>query len=125
MKSIKSQKTGGRERRHRRIRAKVAGTALRPRLSIFRSNKHIYAQIIDDEQGKTLASASNADTVASGKAKGKTKGKIEASRLVGGEIAKRAKEKKITKVVFDRSGYLYAGRVKQVAEGAREGGLDF
>jgi large subunit ribosomal protein L18 len=119
MKSIKSNKLVGRERRHRRIRAKVSGTALRPRLSIFRSNKHIYAQIIDDNIGKTIVSASDAET------KTKTKGKLEISKLVGEEVAKRAKEKKISKVVFDRSGYLYAGRVKQVAEGARAAGLDF
>lgn len=119
MKSIKSNKLVGRERRHRRIRAKVSGTALRPRLSIFRSNKHIYAQIIDDNLGKTIVSASDAET------KTKAKGKLEISKLVGEEVAKRAKEKKISKVVFDRSGYLYAGRVKQIAEGARAAGLDF
>lgn len=126
MKSIKSksQKTGGRERRHARIRAKVSGTAERPRLSIFRSNKFIYAQIIDDEKGVTLVSASDAP-MKSVKTKIKSKGKLEASKMVGEEIAKRAKEKKISKVVFDRSGYLYAGRVKQIAEGARSGGLDF
>lgn len=119
MKSTKSNKLTGRERRHSRIRAKVSGSAERPRLSIFRSNKHIYAQIIDDSLGKTIVSASDTDT------KIKTKGKLETSKVVGEEIAKRAKEKKISKVVFDRSGYLYAGRVKQIAEGARAGGLDF
>lgn len=119
MKSIKSHTTGGRERRHRRIRAKVIGTETRPRLSIFRSNKYIYAQIINDETGRTLVSASDRET------KAKSKGKLETSKVVGEEVAKRAKEKKISKVVFDRSGYLYAGRVKQVAEGARAGGLDF
>lgn len=109
-----------RERRHRRIRAKVSGTETRPRLSIFRSNKHIYAQIINDERGETIVSSSDADmkTV-------KGKGKLEVSKAVGEEIAKRAKDKKISKVVFDRSGYLYTGRVKQIAEGARAGGLDF
>lgn len=120
MKSIKSNKLTGRERRHRRIRAKVSGTASRPRLSIFRSNKHIYAQIIDDEQGKTLISASDAEMKSV-----KGKGKLETSKVVGEEVAKRAKDKKISKVVFDRSGYLYTGRVKQVAEGARAAGLDF
>ena len=119
MKSIKSNKLTGRERRHRRIRAKVAGTALRPRLSIFRSNKYVYAQIIDDERGVTLVSASDLGV------KSKSKGKLEASKMIGEEIAKQAKDKKISKVVFDRSGYLYTGRVKQVAEGARAGGLDF
>ncbi len=120
MKSIKSQNISGRERRHRRIRAKVSGTATRPRLSIFRSNKHIYAQIIDDNVGKTLVSASDAEMKSV-----KSKGKLEISKTVGEEIAKLALEKKIAKVVFDRSGYLYAGRVKQIAEGARAGGLDF
>lgn len=120
MKSVKNSKVSGRERRHRRIRAKVSGTADRPRLSIFRSNKHIYLQVIDDEKGATLVSASDADIKLA-----KVKGKLEASKALGEEIAKRAKEKKISKVVFDRGGYLYAGRVKQVAEGARAGGLDF
>jgi large subunit ribosomal protein L18 len=120
MKSIKSKNLQGRERRHRRIRAKVAGTDERPRLSIFRSNKHIYAQIINDEIGKTLVSASDSESKST-----KGKGKLDVSKLVGEEIAKKAKEKKISKVVFDRSGYLYTGRVKQVAEGARAGGLDF
>jgi large subunit ribosomal protein L18 len=116
MKAIKSQK---RDRRHARVRAKVLGTVERPRLSIFRSNKFIYAQIIDDEAGKTLVSASDMEL------KGKKKGKIESSKTVGMELAKKAKAGNITKVVFDRGGYLYAGRVKAVAEGAREGGLDF
>ena len=116
MKAIKTQK---RDRRHARVRAKVLGTIERPRLSIFRSNKFIYAQIIDDEAGKTLVSASDMEM------KGKKKGKIESSKTIGAELAKKAKEKNITKVVFDRGGYLYAGRVKAVAEGAREGGLDF
>lgn len=120
MKSIKSNTLTGRERRHRRIRAKVSGTAVRPRLSIFRSNKYVYAQIIDDEKGVTLVSASDLGTKSV-----KAKGKLEASKMIGEEIAKRAKDKKISKVVFDRSGYLYAGRVKQIAEGARRGGLDF
>ncbi len=115
MKAIKTQK---RERRHRRIRARVLGTAERPRLSIFRSNKFVYAQIINDETGTTLVSATDS------KAK-KGKGKIESSKNIGVEIAKKAKESKISKVVFDRGGYLYTGRVKAIADGAREGGLDF
>ena len=118
MKAIKSQK---RERRHARVRAKVLGTLDRPRLSIFRSNKFIYAQIIDDETGKTLVSSSDMEI----KKGAKKKGKIEGSKTVGAELAKKAKEQNITKVVFDRGGYLYAGRVKAIAEGAREGGLDF
>lgn len=119
MKAIKSQK---RERRHRRIRARVLGTIERPRLSIFRSNKFVYAQIINDITGKTLVSANDTELK-----KGQTKvsGKIEGSKAVGLELAKKAKEQKITKVVFDRGGYLYTGRVKAIADGAREGGLDF
>ncbi|MBI2120436.1 MAG: 50S ribosomal protein L18 [Parcubacteria group bacterium] len=125
MKSVKNQKLAGRERRHRRIRAKVLGTAERPRLSIFRSNKHIYLQVIDDEKGITLVSASDAGMKASKDTSKKAKGKLEASKAIGEEVAKRARDKKISKVVFDRGGYLYAGRVKQAAEGARAGGLDF
>lgn len=127
MKAIKSQQ---RERRHARVRAKVLGTTERPRLSIFRSNKFIYAQIIDDEAGKTLVSASDMELKGSPSAKDsegakKKKGKIESSNTVGTELAKKAKEKNITKVVFDRGGYIYTGRVKAVADGARAGGLDF
>lgn len=121
MKAIKSQK---RERRHRRIRAKVLGTASRPRLSIFRSNKFIYTQIINDETGKTLVSATDA-VAKKMKTKKTVKGKIEAAKMAGAELAAKAKEQNITKVVFDRGGYLYTGRVKAVADGAREGGLDF
>jgi large subunit ribosomal protein L18 len=117
MKAIKSQK---RERRHNRIRAKVLGTTERPRFSVFRSNKYIYAQIINDEEGKTLVSASDRTIK-----KGKNSGKVSGAKSVGTEISKLAKEKNITKVVFDRGGYLYAGRVKAVSEGAREGGLSF
>lgn len=117
MKAIKTQK---RDRRHARIRAKVLGTVERPRLSVFRSNKFIYAQIINDETGKTLASASDSSTK-----KVKEGGKVGAALIVGAEIAKKAKELNITKVVFDRGGYLYTGRVKAVSDGAREGGLSF
>lgn len=120
MKSVKSHKEKGRERRHRRIRAKILGTAARPRLSIFRSNKHLYVQIIDDEKGKTLVSSSDLRIKTTGK-----KSKLEISKMIGEEIAKTARTKKISKIVFDRSGYLYTGKVKQVAEGARHGGLDF
>jgi len=119
MKAIKSQQ---RNRRHARIRAKVLGTTERPRLSIFRSNKFIYAQIINDETGKTLVASTDAEMK---KGKGKTGGKLESSKTAGIELAKKAKEANITKVVFDRGGYLYTGRVKAVAEGAREGGLNF
>jgi large subunit ribosomal protein L18 len=124
MKAIKSQK---RERRHSRIRAKVLGTAERPRLSVFRSHKFIYTQLINDETGRTLAAVSDAPMKGEKgkKAKAAGKGKIDGSKAVGAELAKKAKEQNISKVVFDRGGYLYTGRVKAVAEGAREGGLDF
>ncbi len=110
-------------RRHKRIRKKVFGTPERPRLCVFRSNKHIYAQIIDDTIGHTLVSASTLDPELREKLQ-KTWNK-EAAREVGRLIAKRALEKGIKKVVFDRGGYKYHGRVKELAEGAREGGLEF
>ena len=103
--------------RHRRIRAKVSGTPEMPRLSVFRSNKNIYAQVIDDTKGITIVGLS------SEKAKGK--GLMERSSNVGKEIAKIAMEKGIEKVVFDRGGFLYTGKIKAVADGAREGGLKF
>ena len=103
----------------RGIRTKISGTSERPRLSVFRSNKNIYAQIIDDLSGRTLVS------VSSGKVEGQVEGKVAASVEVGKAIAKLALEKGITNVVFDRSGYLYHGRVKSLADGAREAGLKF
>lgn len=106
-----------RARRHGRVRTQIVGTAARPRLSVFRSNKSIYAQLIDDEHGVTLASASDA--------KAKKDTKTKRAKDVGVALAKLAKAKKITEVVFDRGGFLYAGRVKALAEGAREGGLTF
>lgn len=106
--------------RHKRVRGKISGTAEMPRLSIYRSTNHIYAQIIDDVKGVTLCSASSLDKDI--KAKG---GNKEGAKLVGQMIAKVALEKGIETVVFDRGGYLYHGRVKEVAEGAREGGLKF
>ena len=109
-----------RVRRHIRLRKKIQGTAERPRLSVFRSLHHIYAQIIDDVAGVTLVAASSAE-----KDFGAPGGNKEAARKVGQLIAKRAAEKGITEVVFDRGGYLYHGRVKELAEGAREGGLKF
>ncbi|MCI8442265.1 MAG: 50S ribosomal protein L18 [Provencibacterium sp.] len=109
-----------RQHRHVRVRGKVSGTAERPRLNVFRSDKHIYAQLIDDKAGVTLCSASSMDKGFEG-----TGGNKEASRKVGEAIARRAAEKGISEVVFDRSGYLYHGRVKELAEGAREGGLKF
>jgi large subunit ribosomal protein L18 len=108
-----------RERRHRRIRGKVVGTAERPRLAVFRSNKGIFAQLIDDESGKTLAGAS---WLGLGKFKGS---KTEQAAEVGKAVAAAAKKAGIEDVVFDRGGYLYHGRVRALAEGAREGGLKF
>ncbi len=117
MKTIKNLKTEHRTRRRGRIRAKVSGTSSVPRLSVFRSNKYIYAQLIDDKKSVTLAAVSDE------KIKGKNK--VERAKEVGGSLAKVAKEKKIDKVVFDRGGFLYAGRVKALAESARESGLTF
>ncbi|MCM1505565.1 MAG: 50S ribosomal protein L18 [Ruminococcus flavefaciens] len=107
-------------KRHRRVRAKISGTPERPRLNVFRSSKHIYAQIIDDVNGVTLAAASSMDKGFEGNG-----GNIEAARKVGEMIAKNAADKGITEVVFDRGGYLYHGRVKELADGARENGLKF
>ena len=107
-------------RRHSRVRGKISGTAECPRLDVFRSNSNIYAQLIDDVKGVTLAAASSVE-----KDFGETKGNKEEARKVGQLIAKRALEKNITEVVFDRGGYVYHGRVKELAEGAREGGLKF
>lgn len=106
--------------RKRRIRAKVWGTNVRPRLSVFRSSRHIYAQIIDDSKGVTIVSYSDLAIP-----KEKKVGKTEAARIVGKALAGLAKERKIDKVVFDRGGNKFHGRVKSVADGAREGGLNF
>jgi large subunit ribosomal protein L18 len=109
-----------RNRVHRRIRRKLRGTAERPRLAVFRSVAHIYAQVIDDSQGKTLASASSVDKGA--RIKG---GNLAAAKAIGALVAERAKEKGIKAVVFDRGGYLYHGRVKALADAARAAGLEF
>ena len=101
-----------------RIRKKIKGTLQTPRLSVYRSNKAIYCQLIDDRAGSTLAQASSTEVKAEGK-------KTDTAKKVGSLIAERAKSKKIESVVFDRNGYLYHGRVKSLAEGAREGGLNF
>jgi len=106
--------------RHVRVRSKISGTAERPRLNVFRSNSNIYAQLIDDVKGVTLVAASSVE-----KDFGATTGNKEEARKVGQLIAQRATEKGITEVVFDRGGYVYHGRVKELAEGAREGGLKF
>ena len=114
----KKSSNKARLKRHLRIRKKISGTAEMPRLSVFRSSKNIYAQIIDDVKGVTIVSASSLESEAYG-------GNVEAAKAVGKMVAERAKEKGIETVVFDRSGYLYHGRVAALAEGAREGGLDF
>ncbi len=114
----KPDKNVARLRRHRRVRGKISGTAECPRLDVFRSGKHIYAQIIDDVSGTTLVSASSLD-----KAFKEYGGNAEAANKIGKEVAKKALEKGIKQVVFDRGGYVYHGRVKALAEGAREGGL--
>ncbi|MCT7963257.1 50S ribosomal protein L18 [Laspinema sp. D1] len=111
------------ERRHRRVRRRVVGTPERPRLSVFRSHQHIYAQVIDDTQHQTLAAASTLDPAL--KAELETGATCDASAKVGKLIADRAREKGIQKVVFDRGGNLYHGRVKALAEAAREAGLEF
>ena len=110
-----------RKRRHRRVRGKIEGTAQRPRLNVYRSLNHIYAQVIDDASGKTLCSASSLDKTF----KGKAGGNKQAAREVGKLVGKRAVKAGIKNVVFDRGGYLYHGRVQELAEGAREAGLEF
>jgi large subunit ribosomal protein L18 len=116
-----NNKTSARQKIRYRIRKKVSGTAVKPRLSVFRSNTDIYAQLIDDNTGTTLAAASSREKdIAAQKGP-----KVEKSKLVGAAIARKAGELGIKNVVFDRSGYIYHGRVKAVAEGAREGGLEF
>jgi large subunit ribosomal protein L18 len=112
-----------RKQRQRRGRAKISGTSQRPRLNIYRSLTNVYAQVIDDVAGKTLAAASTIDKEVATQLEGKSK--VEAARLVGKIVAERAKSAGIEKVVFDRGGYRYHGRVAAVAEGAREAGLEF
>lgn len=112
-----------RNRVHRRIRKKISGSSNRPRLCVYRSSKYIYAQIVDDSKGTTLVSASTAEKGVLGDAK--QGGNIAASKLVGKAVAERAREKGIEAVVFDRGGYLYHGRIKAVADAAREFGLKF
>ena len=107
-------------KRHKRVRAKISGTPERPRLNVFRSEKNIYAQIIDDETGVTLVSASTVD-----KDFNEYGGNVDAAKAIGLKIAEKAQAKNIKDVVFDRGGYLYHGRVRSLAEGAREGGLNF
>ena len=116
----KTNSNAARIKRHARVRSKINGTANRPRLNVFRSNSNIYAQLIDDVAGVTLVSASTVE-----KDFGKTSGNKDEARKVGKLIAERAVAKGIEEVVFDRGGYIYHGRVKELAEGAREGGLKF
>lgn len=120
MKQTKNKKMEKRERRHTRIRAKVRGTSARPRLAVFKSNKYMYGQLINDDKGVTLAYVSD---VALSEKKKETK--TTRARLLGKTLAESAMKKKISAVVFDRGGFLYAGRIKAFAEGAREGGLAF
>ena len=116
----KKSRTVVREQKHRRLRNRFSGTAERPRLAVFRSNNHMYAQIIDDVKGCTLVSASSLEKGFEGRGNN-----CEAAAKVGEAIAQRAKDKGIATVVFDRGGYLYHGRVKALAEGARKAGLEF
>lgn len=119
----KIDKNQERQHRHARVRKHLAGTADCPRLVVYRSLSNIYAQIIDDAQGVTLCSASTIEKALGAELKGKNK--QEQAYVIGETIAKRAKEKKISQVVFDRGGYLYTGRVKSVSDGARAAGLEF
>jgi large subunit ribosomal protein L18 len=115
-----------RQKRHTRVRKRVQGTPERPRLNIYRSSNNIYAQVIDDLAGRTLASASSLDaSLKSDKASKSAGGNVEAAKSVGTLVAERAKSAGVTKVVFDRGGYLYHGRVQALADAARENGLDF
>ncbi|MDT3960123.1 50S ribosomal protein L18 [Staphylococcus kloosii] len=117
----KIDKNKVRLKRHARVRTKLSGTAEKPRLNVYRSNKHIYAQIIDDVKGVTLAQASTQDKdIAS-----ESTTKVDLSAKVGESIAKKASDKGVTAIVFDRGGYLYHGRIKALAEAARENGLEF
>lgn len=116
----KLDKKASRIKRRARVRGKISGTAQRPRLAVFRSARHIYAQVIDDESGVTMASASSME-----KDFGAYGGNKDAAKQVGINVAKRALEKGIEEVVFDRGGFVYHGRVQELAEGAREGGLKF
>ncbi len=119
----KTNRRESRARRHKRVRSIITGTAARPRLNVFRSLVHIYAQLIDDATGATLVSASTVDAELRPQMEGKKK--AEQAKLVGQAVAARAQAQGVKTIVFDRGGYRYHGRVKAVAEGAREGGLEF
>lgn len=118
--SIPRTKQEQRSRRRRRIRARVSGTGERPRLAVFKSHKHLYAQLIDDERGMTLAAVSDSDLAA-----GSAHAPRERAHKIGELIAAKGAEKKIAQVVFDRSGYQYSGKIRELADGARAGGLKF
>lgn len=120
--STPKKKLLGRLRRHRRIRARVAGSAARPRLAVYRSSKQIYAQVIDDVEGRTLCAASSLGMSLADDAKGAN---VTGAKAVGMDLAAKAKDLGIERVAFDRGGYRYHGRVKALADGAREGGLEF
>ena len=119
----KIDKNADRKKRHLRVRNKVSGTAEMPRLCVYRSLNHIYCQVIDDVKGVTLVATSTKEKAVAAEVEGKTK--VEAAKIVGAAIAKKAIEKGIETIVFDRGGYLYTGRVQALAEGAREAGLKF
>lgn len=123
MASKTEQKRAGRERRKRAIRKKIHGEASRPRLSVFRSSRHIYAQVIDDVQGNTLVAASTMEKELQTQLEGLKNS--DRARLIGKLVAERCLAQSIGQVVFDRNGYIYHGRVQALADGAREGGLDF
>ena len=122
MTKISNQRRAGRLRRHNRVRKKIHGTAERPRLSLYRSNKHLILQVIDDDRGVTIASATSVEPAVRGAGGGST---VSAATQLGRLVAERAKAVGVSKVVFDRGGYLYHGRVAAVAEAAREAGLEF
>ena len=121
MKDKNKIKSEARFKKARRVKAKISGTPTVPRLVVYRSHKHIYAQLVDDTTGSTLVASSTQKEEMKGEVSGRSK--REASKMVGSQLADQAKKKNITKAVFDRNGYLYHGRVKAVAEGARENGL--
>jgi large subunit ribosomal protein L18 len=123
MANVSEKRRKARLHRHRRVRAKIAGTAERPRLNVYRSLSHIYAQVIDDEQGNTLAAASTVEPDLRAQVTGKNK--TEAAKVIGRAIAERAKAAGVETVIFDRGGYKYHGRVKALADAAREAGLQF
>jgi large subunit ribosomal protein L18 len=122
---IKNSKNMTRGRIHSRIRKKMQGTPERPRLNVYRSTNHLYVQVIDDSQAATLVAATTLEFGEAKEGKRPTGGNVSAAKQLGKAIAERAKQKGITKVVFDRGGYLYHGRIKALAEAAREGGLEF